>query len=162
MFPNIALPFAGTPFTVAPRSSRTYVWDAAATDGRYDFTVHGADGFVAASPARPVRGRSRPVRVSRPRWPSTAARAPGWTCCWPTTATGRVTFGLVSNDDGAVEGTEVVPAGGELIVSWPTSAGTYDVTVTADDGAGLVRRYAGTVHPVAAESAPRIPVPHVR
>ena len=46
VYPNIVLPFAGTPFTVAPGATRTYLWDAARTNGRYDFTVHGPDGFV--------------------------------------------------------------------------------------------------------------------
>ena len=46
VYPNIELAFAGTPFTVAPGATATYIWDASHTDGRYDFTVHGADGFV--------------------------------------------------------------------------------------------------------------------
>ena len=40
-----ALPFTGTPFPVR-RGAGAYVWDAVRTDGRYDFTVYGADGFL--------------------------------------------------------------------------------------------------------------------
>ncbi|MBF6054346.1 hypothetical protein AF335_28650 [Streptomyces eurocidicus] len=46
VFPHIRLPFAGTPFTVAPGSRAQYVWETAGTDGAYDFTVYGADGFL--------------------------------------------------------------------------------------------------------------------
>ncbi|MEU1504401.1 phospholipase domain-containing protein [Kitasatospora sp. NPDC005748] len=44
--PDIVYAFAGPPSTVAPGATRTRTWDAATTDGRYDFTVHGPDGFV--------------------------------------------------------------------------------------------------------------------
>ena len=39
-------PFTTTGVTLAPGRTHTYTWDGAGTDGRYDFSVHGADGFL--------------------------------------------------------------------------------------------------------------------
>ncbi|MFD9593811.1 phospholipase domain-containing protein [Kitasatospora sp. NPDC059973] len=44
--PATVYAFAGPPSTVAPGVTRTHTWDAATTDGRYDVTTHGPDGFV--------------------------------------------------------------------------------------------------------------------
>ncbi|MEU1420521.1 phospholipase domain-containing protein [Kitasatospora sp. NPDC005751] len=44
--PDTVDAFAGPPSTVAPGATRPRTWGAATTDGRYDFTVHGPDGFV--------------------------------------------------------------------------------------------------------------------
>ncbi|MFF2506574.1 phosphocholine-specific phospholipase C [Streptomyces sp. NPDC058067] len=148
VFPNINRPFAGTPFTVAPHSTATYVWDAVRTAGRYDFTVHGADGFVrrfagtlagadqdetAVPRVAAVLGSSEPGNVSV----ELLLGNDGGTA---------VSFTLTPNDFGGTARTRLVGPREQVTVPWPTDDGRYDVTVTADSDTGFARRYAGTVH----------------
>ncbi|WP_406379180.1 phosphocholine-specific phospholipase C [Streptomyces sp. NBC_01618] len=148
VFPNIARPFAGTPFTVAPRSTATYVWDAVRTGGRYDFTVHGADGFVcrftgmvtaadqndAAAPR--VTGVLRGDRPENASVELLLANDGGSEVC----------FTVAPNDFGGTEHTQLLGPREKAVLNWPTDSGRYDMTVTADGGTGFARRYAGTVH----------------
>ncbi|MFF3978949.1 phosphocholine-specific phospholipase C [Streptomyces sp. NPDC001828] len=142
VLPNTLKPFTGTPFTVAPGRSRTYVWETAETDGRYDFTVHGADGFLRRFSGTVVRAgheASAPV-------PTTTA-----------TLHGRRTLELRLRNEGTSElsftvsderGSRVVwvPPRDRTSVNWPLRDGSYDVTVSAASGGRFARRYAGTVH----------------
>ncbi|MEU7337434.1 MULTISPECIES: phosphocholine-specific phospholipase C [unclassified Streptomyces] len=151
VLPNTALPFTGTPFTVPPRSSRTHVWEAADTDGRYDFSVYGADGFVRRFSGTVVRAGQDDVAV-----PSVTAalRHPGR----PEQASvelelrndggTQTSFTITPNDFAGEERTVWVGAGDRTRVTWRTDAGRYDFTVTAATGTRFVRRYAGTVHAV--------------
>jgi phospholipase C len=82
VYPNIIQTFAGTPFTVAPGDSKTYTWVTSSTDARYDFTVHGPDGFV-----RRFAGTVVPDGHDETAVPSvTAAIGTPSPCTWPTTA----------------------------------------------------------------------------
>ncbi|GLW99061.1 phosphocholine-specific phospholipase C [Microtetraspora sp. NBRC 16547] len=150
VFPNIALPFAGTPFTVAAHSTATYTWDAARTGGRYDFTVHGADGFLCRFAGTvPEAGRDdAPLpRVSAAPCdddPGTASvefllgNDGGEATC----------FTLTPNDFGGGVRTRIVGPHEEAVLTWPTDGGRYDVTVTVDGATAFARRYAGTMHPL--------------
>ncbi|TFV34447.1 DUF756 domain-containing protein [Streptomyces sp. T1317-0309] len=149
VLPNVALPFTGTPFTVPARSCGTYVWDAAATDGRYDFSVYGADGFVRRFSGTLVREGQDDVAVPtvtaalrRSGRPADAAvefdlRNEGGS---------DVAFTLTPNDFAGKEQTVWVKAGDRTRVTWRTDEGRYDVTVTAGTGTRFLQRYAGTVH----------------
>ncbi|MCR8577362.1 phosphocholine-specific phospholipase C [Streptomyces sp. Isolate_219] len=150
VFPNIALPFTGTPFTVGPHSTATYLWESARTGGRYDFTVHGADGFVCRF-AGTVTGAGR-QQTAVPRV-TAALRGND-----PENATvelllandggSAVCFTVTPNDFGGAARTRLVGQGEQAVVTWATDGGPYDVTITADDGTGFAQRYAGTVHTV--------------
>ncbi|MFD7539433.1 phosphocholine-specific phospholipase C [Streptomyces sp. NPDC059819] len=142
VLPNTLKPFAGTPFTVAPGTSKTYVWETADTDGRYDFTVHGADGFLRRFSGTVTRAT-----------PSAPAPVPSVTA----TLHGRRTLELRLRNEGTAElsftvsddrGSRVVwvPPRDRTSVNWPLKNGSYDLTVTAASGGRFVRRYAGTVH----------------
>jgi phospholipase C len=148
VFPNIAMPFAGTPFTVPADKTATYTWDASTTDGVYDFSVHGADGFVRRFAGTVVRGAQRDIPV-----PSVSAeprgRKPAETKLdFRLTNDGDtpVRFTITPNDFGGTTRTQWLQAHDRDRAEWPADAhGRYDVTITAADG--YTRRYAGTVHP---------------
>ncbi|MGI5142705.1 phospholipase domain-containing protein [Streptomyces sp. CA-106110] len=141
--------FNGTPFTVPARSSRTYVWDASTTDGRYDFSVYGADGFVRRFSGTLVREGQDDVAVP---WVTAALRTSGR----PENASlelelrnaggTEVAFTVTPNDFAGKEQTVWVKAGDRTRLTWRTDEGRYDVTVTAGTGTRFVQRYAGTVH----------------
>ncbi|MFI6051760.1 phosphocholine-specific phospholipase C [Streptomyces violascens] len=139
VLPNVVKPFTGTPFTVAPGASKTYIWETSETDGRYDFTVHGADGFVRRfsgtlthhdapaplpSATATLRGRTLDVRLHN--------EGPG-----------EVSFTVTDDRASRVVW---VPARGHSSVNWPLRDGRYDVTVTATSGTRFAQRYAGTLH----------------
>ena len=48
VYPDNYLTFGGAPFTVLPSASRSYVWDAKLTAGKYAFSVYGPDGFLTS------------------------------------------------------------------------------------------------------------------
>ncbi|GAA4573656.1 phosphocholine-specific phospholipase C [Planotetraspora kaengkrachanensis] len=149
VLPNVVLPFVGTPFTVAPRSSRTYVWDTTKTDGRYDFTVQGADGFVRSFSGTVVRAGQDDVAV-----PSVEAKLRHMGR--PDKAQvelelvndggAEVAFTITPNDFGGKAQTIWVGPGRHAETTWRTDDGRYDFTVTAGTGTRFAQRYAGTVH----------------
>jgi phospholipase C len=143
VYPNLVYPFAGTPFTVAPGAASTYVWDAAATDGRYDSSVHGPDGFVRRFAGTVVRAGQDDVAV-----PSVTASltARGVTLQLADDGRAEVSFTPVPNDCAGTAQTVWVAPGGRASVDWPLDAGRYDVVVTAGTGTRFLQRYAGTVH----------------
>ncbi|MFJ4847080.1 MULTISPECIES: phosphocholine-specific phospholipase C [unclassified Streptomyces] len=151
VLPNIALPRVGTPFTVQPHSSRTYVWDAAATDGRYDFSVHGADGFVRRFAGTVVRDGQDDVAAPLVGAALRRADDPGHTTVeleLRNDGGSDVAFTVTPNDFDGEEEIVWVRAGHQDTVKWRTDDGRYDVTVTAGTGTRFVQRYAGTVHAV--------------
>ncbi|NEA73314.1 phospholipase C, phosphocholine-specific [Streptomyces sp. SID13588] len=145
VYPNIELAFSGTPFTVAPGATATYTWDASQTDGRYDFTVHGADGFVRRFAGTVVPAGQDDVAV-----PAVRATLRGTSVALKLSNAGKepVLFTVAPNDFGGAARTAWVDPGhcGEIL--WPTSGGRYDITATAGTGTRFAQRYAGTVHPV--------------
>ncbi|KJY43070.1 hypothetical protein VR41_04940 [Streptomyces sp. NRRL B-1568] len=129
VFPNVALPFAGTPFTVAPGGRAQYVWEASKTGGEYDFTVHGADGFV-----RRFKGKAGGSAAT------VTAEAGHDHVTLHLASKGAAEFALVPNGTGGKR--QKVTVHGAHKVAWPTLSGRYDVTVTGPDG--FLRRFAGT------------------
>jgi phospholipase C len=115
------------------------VWEARRTDGCYDFTVHGADGFVCRFAGS--------VGATGPR---VSARLcadgpePSVGLVLANDGAGTIAFTTITTDD-AVRTWRVGPHE-EVATTWPVRRGRYDLTVTADDGS-FVRRYAGTCHP---------------
>ncbi|MEU9851240.1 phosphocholine-specific phospholipase C [Streptomyces sp. NPDC047985] len=147
VFPNIARPFAGTPFTVEPSGTATYVWDAVRTGGRYDFTVHGADGFVCRFAGTVAEAGRTDAAVPR----VTAVLGAGEDKAWVELLLGNdggttVGFTLTPNDFGGTARTQLVGPHERVAVSWPANGGRYDFTITADGDTDFARRYAGTVH----------------
>ncbi len=145
VYPNILQPFAGTPFTVPAGATRAYTWDAAASDGRYDFTVHGADGFVTRFAGTVVRADQSDVPV-----PVVTAELRGKSTVLlhlSNAGAGDVSFTVAPNDFAGSARTLWVGPGRDTTVSWPLDAdGRYDVTVTAGTGTRFAQRYAGTAH----------------
>ncbi|MGW1201050.1 phosphocholine-specific phospholipase C [Streptomyces sp. NPDC002536] len=129
VFPNAHLPFAGTPFTVAPGGSAEYVWDTSATGGAYDFTVYGADGFV-----RRFKGTTAAHATEVTGTPGRSGLA------LKVTHADSAAFTFTPNGSGGTRRTVTVQ--GSHPVNWPTASGRYDVTVTGPDG--FLRRLAGT------------------
>jgi phospholipase C len=149
VLPNILKPFTGTPFTVAPGASKKYVWETSETDGVYDFSVHGADGFLRRFAGTVVRQEHE-----------AGAPVPSATVVLRGDRPDRATVELKFANDGATEASfTVTPLGGSKprtvwvgphghsSLSWPVSDhGGYDLTVSAATGTRFAQRYAGTVH----------------
>ncbi|WP_441249763.1 phosphocholine-specific phospholipase C [Kitasatospora sp. McL0602] len=138
VYPNMALPFAGTPYTVAPGTTKTYTWDATTTDGRYDFTVHGPDGFVRRFAGTVVRTGQDDIAV-----PAVTAQLSGTALTLQLANAGNTE---VSFTTPTTQTTWVAP-GQQTTLTFPaTTNGVYDVTVTAGTGTRFLQRYAGTIH----------------
>ncbi|MFH8473656.1 phosphocholine-specific phospholipase C [Streptomyces sp. NPDC018000] len=155
VFPNIARPFAGTPFTVSPHSTADYVWDAVRTGGRYDFTVHGADGFVCRF-AGTVAGANR-IDAAVPRAAAVLGSSDDevWVeLLLSNDGTAAVGFTVTPNDFGGTARTQPVGPRERVTLRWPADGGRYDITITADSDPGFAQRYAGTVHAAPYASSP--------
>ncbi|MET9657584.1 phospholipase domain-containing protein [Streptomyces sp. NPDC006510] len=129
---------------------RHYEWDAVRTGGRYDFTVHGADGFVCrfartvTAPDRNDAAAPQVTAVLRGSKPENASVA----LLLANEGGTAVRFTVTPNDPGRVKLTRLVGPREKVSLTWPTDGGRYDMTVTADGDTGFVRRYAGTVHAI--------------
>ncbi|MCZ4095053.1 phospholipase C, phosphocholine-specific [Streptomyces sp. So13.3] len=142
VYPNITYTFAGTPFTVAPGASKTYTWVTSEADARYDFTVHGPDGFV-----RRFAGTVVPAGRNDAAVPSvTASLGTSLSLNLVNDGLTGVSFAITPNDYAGTAQTVTVAPNSRTTLTWPLDGGRYDVTVTAGTGTGLVQRYAGTVH----------------
>ncbi|KQV03328.1 MULTISPECIES: phosphocholine-specific phospholipase C [unclassified Kitasatospora] len=143
VYPNIVYAFAGTPYTVPAGASASYVWDTAATDGRYDFTVHGPDGFVRRFAGSVVPAGQDDVAV-----PVVTAAVTGSSLTLTLTNSGRTPayFAATPNDFGTPAQSVWVPAQSTRTLNWALDQGRYDVTVTAATGTRFTQRYAGTLH----------------
>ncbi|WP_457031352.1 phosphocholine-specific phospholipase C [Kitasatospora sp. P5_F3] len=143
VYPNIVYAFAGTPYTVPAGASANYVWDTAATDGRYDFTVHGPDGFVRRFAGSVVPAGQDDVAV-----PVVTAAVTGSSLTLTLTNSGRTPAYLAAtpNDFGTPAQSVWVPAQSTRTLNWALDQGRYDVTVTAATGTRFTQRYAGTLH----------------
>ncbi|MDF9811087.1 phospholipase C, phosphocholine-specific [Streptomyces sp. SPB162] len=140
VYPNIIQPFAGTPFTVAPGDSKTYTWTTSSDDARYDFTVHGPDGFV-----RRFAGSVHPDGQNAAAVPSvTAAIGKSVTLHLANTGLADASFAVTPHDHAGTAQSVTVAALSRATLTWPLADGRYDVIITAANG--YVRRYAGTVH----------------
>ncbi|MBP0449310.1 phospholipase C, phosphocholine-specific [Kitasatospora sp. RG8] len=154
VYPNIVFPFAGTPRTVAPGATATYVWDASATNGRYDFTVHGPDGFVRRFAGTVIRdGRNGPDGpdgqndVGVPIVTADLSNSSRLTLQLVNDGMTDLSFTAVPNDYAGTAQTVWVKPGKQVDLAWPLDGqGRYDVVVTAATGLRFTRRYAGRVH----------------
>ncbi|WP_329568616.1 phosphocholine-specific phospholipase C [Kitasatospora sp. NBC_01266] len=145
VYPNVELPFAGTPFTVDPGASKTYVWDASTTDGRYDFTVHGADGFLTRFSGTVTRLEQEDVAVPIVSADLRDPKSIRFEVA--NDGAGQVSFTATGNDFAGSPQTVWVDAGRTAKLDWPLDAlGRYDVTVTAGTGTRFAQRYAGWAH----------------
>ncbi|MGW0959991.1 phosphocholine-specific phospholipase C [Streptomyces gelaticus] len=156
VFPNIARPFAGTPFTVAPHSTAVYVWDAVRTGGRYDFTVHGADGFVCRFAGTVTGADQTDAAVPRAAAVLGSSDHESWVdLLLSNDGTATACFTVTPNDFGGTARTQPVGPREQVGLRWPADGGRYDITITADSDTGFAQRYAGTVHAALNENPSR-------
>ena len=146
VYPDALLAAAPTPVTVLPSRSGSYVWDAAATAGKYAFSVYGPDGFLTSFAGTvAAAGRTAgqiPVVTAAPR--------PGATAKLELTLANEgkeaIVYTLTRNDYEGSTRTVTVKSGGTKTVGWPTNQyGYYDVVITANTTDGFRRRYAGRI-----------------
>src|ERR1700722_10430250 len=146
VYPDALLPAAPTPVTVLPSKSGRYTWDAAATAGKYAFSVYGPDGFLTSfagtvAPAGRTAGQI-PVVPAAPRC-GAAAKVE---LTLANEGRETIVYTLAANDYEGGTRTVTVKSGGVKTVSWPTSHdGYYDVWITANTPDGFRRRYAGRI-----------------
>jgi phospholipase C len=142
VYPNVTPPFAATPVLVGPEQSGQYVWDASKTDGGYDFTVYGPNGFV-----RSFTGRIAPAMQSDIGVPTVTAHIEDHSLRLTLSNAGRagVRFTLTSNDFVQQTTTRHLGYRDSDEISWPTKDGWYDVTVTASTGTRFAYRLAGRI-----------------
>ncbi|MFC1431848.1 phosphocholine-specific phospholipase C [Streptacidiphilus sp. N1-3] len=145
VYPHLALPFAATPFTVLPQTSQDYLWEAAQTDGGYDFSVHGADGFLRRFQGTVVRDGQDDQGVPSVRLRIQEGGKSKLRLTLGNDGGTEVRFTVTPNDFGGTPVTSYVAAGDKADVVWPTNDGRYDITVSANTSARFAYRYAGTV-----------------
>ncbi|MBO0842413.1 MAG: DUF756 domain-containing protein [Nocardioides sp.] len=149
VFPDKYLPEEqyGTPYTVGNSSPRDYVWDTVATGGAYAFSVYGPDRFVRTFagqvvPAAQTTGAIPRVEVELVRGPGSSQKVQ---LTLHNDGSERVSYTLVGND--FLDRTQTLPvdAGSSKTVTWPTTAGYYDIALSAAEVDGWKQRYAGRV-----------------
>ncbi|HEX4257671.1 MAG TPA: alkaline phosphatase family protein, partial [Streptosporangiaceae bacterium] len=146
VYPDAYLAPAATPFTVVPGSAQTYTWDTTQTNGKYAFTVHGPDGFLAsfAGAVVPAGQNAGPV----PAVAATLVTGPRPVVKLALANDGQqeVVYTVTPNDYAGHRQVVRVASGRSQTVDWPADAdGYYDVTVTVGTGDGFTRRYAGRI-----------------
>ncbi len=143
VYPDEYLTFAATPFTVLPSASASYVWEAAATLGKYAFSVYGADGFLTS-----FAGSVVPAGVNTGQVPVVTAAAGSKTLDLTLANEGAqaIVYTVTPNDYKGSTKTITVKTGRSHVISWPTdSYGYYDVVITTNSADGFRRRYAGRI-----------------
>ncbi len=147
VYPNAVLPFAATPFTVLPATTQSYTWDASQTDGVYDFSVYGADGFLrrfAGTVIQPGQGDmgvpSVQMTIKRP------GKDAELRLRLANSGATELRFTVTPNDFGGKAETVYLEPGRSTEVTWKTTGGRYDVTVAANSPDGFTYRYAGMVY----------------
>ncbi|HUN31886.1 MAG TPA: phospholipase C, phosphocholine-specific [Trebonia sp.] len=143
VYPNAYLAATPTPVTVAASSSGSYAWNAAATSGKYSFSVYGPDGFLttfagAVVPASQTTGQIPVVSAALNAATATVTLTLG------NQGSTAITYTLTPNEYQGTTQAITVNGGGSTPVSWPTDPyGYYDVIITANTTDGFTRRYAG-------------------
>jgi phospholipase C len=135
-------PFAATPVLVGPEQSGHYVWDTNTSDGGYDLTVHGPDGFVRSFAGTIVRSGRHDGAV-----PAVTAQIDGSVLRLKLGNAGHsgVRFTLTGDDFPQRAQTRYVGGGDTQTVDWPARDGWYDVTVMASTGTRFAYRFAGHI-----------------
>ncbi|HEY0258683.1 MAG TPA: phospholipase C, phosphocholine-specific [Lacisediminihabitans sp.] len=145
VYPNIALPFQATPFTIAAGASAGYLWDAAATDGAYDFSVYGPDRFLRRFAGTVVSGTHTDVGLPSVTAAFTTGAKPALRLILTNDGDRTVRFELIANDF-VDHRDEAYVTSGSATVDWPVDEwGYYDVIVTANTGTGFRYRFAGRI-----------------
>jgi phospholipase C len=142
VYPNALLAATPIPFTVLPSSSASYVWDAATTGSKYNFSVYGPDGFLTTfiGEVWPAGTTGQVPLVTAALSSSTVSLTLG------NQGGVAITYTLTANDYSGTTQTATVAAGGATTISWPTDDnGYYDVIITANTTDGFLRRYAGRI-----------------
>jgi phospholipase C len=143
VYPDDYLTFGATPFTVLPWAKRSYVWEAAATGGKYAFSVYGPDGFLTS-----FAGSVVPAGVNAGQIPVVTA-ALGREKLELTLAnegSEAIVYTVTPNDYEGSTKTVTVRHGSSTTISWPTDPyGYYDVVITTNSADGFRRRYAGRI-----------------
>jgi phospholipase C len=146
VFPNVLLPFQADPHTIAAGKTAIWTWDAAATDGVYDFSVYGPDRFLRRFAGTVTRGDRRDIGIPS----ATAEVGKQGSLKLKLTLTNdggaAIRFQLHSND--FIDHTDqvVVPPRSSRTVNWLVNDwGYYDVVVTSNAGDGFRYRFAGRV-----------------
>ena len=145
VYPDEYLAFAPTPFTVLPSASASYVWEAAATLGKYAFSVYGPDGFLTS-----FAGQVVPAGVNAGPVPVVTAAVGSATKTLELTLANQgeraVVYTVTPNEYEGSTKTVTVRTGGRKGISWPTDCyGYYDVVITTNTADGFRRRYAGRI-----------------
>ena len=146
VYPDDFLALTATPVTVVEGREKTYSWDTSTTAGKYAFSVHGPDGFLASFAGAVVPAGQNAGQV--PAVAATLVRLPKPVVRLTLSNEGReqVVFTLTPNDYAGHPRSVSVTTGHPQTVDWPTdSDGYYDVTIAADTGDGFTRRYAGRI-----------------
>ena len=129
-----------------PGSTGSYTWDAAATAGKYAFSVYGPDGFLTsfAGTVVPAGLTTGPVPVVTATLRSGQAKAVEITLA--NQGQKQIVYTLTPNDYEGRTQTITVSLGSPKTISWPTDQyGYYDVVITGNTADGFRRRYAGRV-----------------
>jgi phospholipase C len=143
VYPDDYLTFAATPFTVLPSAKRSYLWEAAATGGKYAFSVYGPDGFLTS-----FAGSVVPAGVNVGQIPAVTAAlgAKKLELTLLNEGSETIEYTVRPNDYEGTTKTVTVKGGIQKSVSWPTDPyGYYDVVITANTADGFSRRYAGRI-----------------
>jgi len=143
VYPDEYLTFAPTPFTVLRSSPRSYVWDAAATLGKYAFSVYGPDGFLTS-----FAGAVVPAGVHTGPVPVVTAALGSRTLDLTLANEGeqQIVYTVTPNEYEGSTKTVTVKKGRSHVISWPTDPyGYYDVVITTNTADGFRRRFAGRI-----------------
>jgi phospholipase C len=145
VYPNAAPPFAATPVLVGPGGHGQYRVDTRTSDGRYDLTAYGPNGFVrafAGSVVPPDRHDAGVPTVTAGIEPGHGGRL---RLTLGNAGHAAVRFTLTGNDFLHRTETHQLGRDGSVTVGWPLRDGWYDVTVTAQAASPLTYRFAGRV-----------------
>lgn len=141
VYPNAFLPFQAKPLDVARGKNRSYQWQSASSDGKYDFSVYGPDRFLRRFAGTVISGTHTDVPVPA----VTAEVLPGGGLRLTLSNTGSpiVRYTLASNDFSTRKEDVSVSGNSNKTVDWTLVGGYYDVVVTANTGDGFRYRFAG-------------------
>jgi len=134
------------PITVSNTASKSYTWDATATDGKYAMSFYGPDRFVRSFAGTVTRAGQNlgPVPAVDAALISTGIK--GLKITLNNSGLKQVRFTLTRNDFAGKTETIYVSQNKPVTVVWPAdAAGYYDVIITSDSADGFTHRYAGRI-----------------
>lgn len=141
VYANAYLPFQANPFDVAKATPRSYTWQSANTDGKYDFSVYGPDRFLRRFAGTVISGTHTDIPI--PAVSAEVLPGGGMRLTLTNTGTPAVRFTLAGNDFSTRKEDVSVSGNSSKTVDWTLVGGYYDVVVTANTGNGFRYRFAG-------------------